>query len=146
MFIGQYFYSLDDKGRLSLPVKFRESLGRGAVVTRGLDGCLTLYALDEWKTLAQKLATLPINKSDGRAFSRFVLSGAMDVGMDRAGRIVIPEYLRVFAKISKKTVVVGLYNKVEIWNEEAWTRYQSDNESSSSSIAEKLGDFSGTAI
>src|SRR3954469_25468978 len=99
MFIGEYAHNLDDKGRLAIPVKFRTDLKKGAVVTRGLDNCLFLYTKAEWEKLAEKLATLPISQANSRAFARLMLAGAMDVEVDKQGRIILPEYLRTFAKL-----------------------------------------------
>ena len=99
MFIGEYSLTVDEKGRLSIPVKFRASLSRGAVVTRGLDSSLFLYTRNEWEELAGKLARLPISKANTRAFSRLMLAGAMDVEMDKQGRVILPDYLREFASI-----------------------------------------------
>ena len=141
MFIGEYTHSIDDKGRLAVPSKFRQGLAKGAVVTKGLDNCLFLYGIDEWEKLAHNLAQLPISKSNTRAFSRLMLAGAMDVEIDKQGRIVIPEYLRKFAQISKKVVVAGLYNRIEIWDQEAWDNYKNETESDSNQIAEHLNEL-----
>ena len=138
MFIGEYPLSVDEKGRLSIPVKFRSLLSRGAVVTRGLDSALFLYTRKEWENLAQKLAGLPISRANTRAFSRLMLAGAMDVEMDRAGRIILPDYLRVFAGVRKKVVIAGLYNRLEIWDETKWEKYKATTERSSGDIAEAL--------
>lgn len=105
MFIGEYKHTIDEKGRLAVPVKFRAQLSSGAVVTRGLDNCLFLYTEDEWKILAEKLASLPINKANTRAFSRLMLAGAMDVSMDKQGRVILPDYLRKYAGVGKNVVV-----------------------------------------
>lgn len=138
MFIGEYHHHCDEKGRLAVPVKFRKALARGAVVTRGLDHCLFLYTKDEWTKLAAKLAALPIAKANSRAFARLMLAGAMDVSLDRQGRVVLPDYLRDFANIAKKVVVAGLYNRLEIWDRALWVRYKHSTERSSESIAEAL--------
>ena len=138
MFIGEYTLTVDEKGRLSIPVKYRASLSRGAVVTRGLDSSLFLYTGAEWKILAEKLAALPISRANTRAFSRLMLAGAMDVEMDKQGRIILPDYLRGFAGIKKKVVVAGLYNRLEIWDETKWTSYKKQTEKGSKEIAEAL--------
>ncbi|MBU2229473.1 division/cell wall cluster transcriptional repressor MraZ [Patescibacteria group bacterium] len=138
MFIGEYQHAVDDKGRLAIPIKFRNDLAKGAVVTRGLDNCLFLYSKEEWEKMAEKLAKLPVSKSNSRAFSRLMFAGAMDVEIDKQGRVVIPDYLRKFATISKKVVVAGLYNRIEIWNEENWEKYKQGTEKSAVDIAEKL--------
>jgi len=141
MFIGEYTHNLDDKGRLAIPVKFRRDLSKGAVVTRGLDNCLFLYTKTEWEKLAEKLATLPISQSNSRAFSRLMLAGAMDVEVDKQGRVVLPEYLREFAGLKKNVVLAGLYNRAEIWDEEKWKAYKNQTEANSNEIAEKMGEL-----
>jgi len=141
MFIGEYNHSLDGKGRLAIPAKFRSQLKGGAVVTRGLDNCLFLYPKKQWLELADKLSKLPISQSNTRAFSRLMLAGAMDVDFDNQGRIMIPEYLRQFAGLTKKAVVAGLYNRLEVWDEKKWNRYKVITEKKSNSIAEGLGEL-----
>ena len=139
MFIGEYQATIDEKGRVSVPVKFRKALKSKIVVTRGLDNSLFLYSVDEWKKLAEKLASLPISTANTRAFSRLMLAGAMDCDIDKQGRIILPGYLKDFAKISKKVVIAGLYNRIEIWSEELWTAYKTQTEAASNQIAEQLG-------
>ena len=141
MFIGEYQYTIDQKGRLQIPTKFRIELKKGAVVTRGLDNCLFLYAIDEWEKLAQKLSRLPISQKNTRAFSRLMLAGAMDVEMDKQGRVVLPDYLRKFAGLKKKVVVAGLYSRLEIWDVQKWETYKKGTEKESEDIAEKLGEL-----
>src|SRR3990167_4151678 len=138
MFIGESSLTVDEKGRLSIPVKFRASLSRGAVVPRGLDSALFLYTAKEWQNLAGKLANLPISRSNTRAFSRLMLAGAMDLEMDKQGRFILPDYLRNFAGIKKKVVIAGLYNRLEIWDQQRWERYKRDTEKTSTDIAEAL--------
>ena len=139
MFIGEYQASIDEKGRIAVPAKFRAQLKKKVVVTRGLDQSLFLYTIDEWKKLAEKLASLPISTSNTRAFSRLMLAGAMDSEIDKQGRITLPGYLKDFAKMQKKVVFAGLYNRVEIWSEELWTIYKKQTEKDSNEIAEQLG-------
>lgn len=141
MFIGEYNHNLDDKGRLAVPKKFRIALSKGAVVTRGFDNCLFLYTKDEWKKLANKLANLPLSQAKARAFSRLMLAGAMDVSLDKQGRIILPEYLRVFAGLNKEIVVAGLYNRLEFWNATAWNTYTKQSEKESDKIAEQMFDL-----
>lgn len=140
MFIGEFQHKIDEKGRVSIPSKFKKELKKGAVITRGLDNCLSVYPLDEWKKLADKLASLPISSSNSRAFSRFMLSGAIDVLIDKAGRVLIPEYLREFAHLKTKNEVVltGLQNRLEIWDVAEWTKYRKATEKDSIKIAEQL--------
>src|SRR5438477_8731619 len=123
MFIGEFQATIDDKGRISIPAKFRPQLKAKVVVTRGLDNSLFLYTLDEWRKLAEKLASLPISTANTRAFSRLMLAGAMDCDIDKQGRIILPSYLKDFAKIRKRLVIAGLYNRVELWSEELWVKY-----------------------
>lgn len=141
MFIGEYNHNLDEKGRLAIPVKFREELKGGAVVTKGLDGCLFLYTISEWKILAEKLSNLPISQANTRAFARLMLAGAMDVTLDKQGRIIIPDYLRKFVNINKKVVINGLYNRLEIWDADNWESYKQKTEAESGDIAEQLGEI-----
>lgn len=141
MFIGEYKHNIDEKGRLAVPVKFRAKLAQGVVITRGLDNCLFLYSREEWQKLALKLAGLPISQANTRAFSRLMLAGAMDADLDRQGRIIVPDYLRQYADIKKKAVITGLYNRLEIWDEEAWETYKGATEKNSSDIAEALGEL-----
>jgi MraZ protein len=141
MFIGEYNHNLDSKGRLAIPAKFRVSLKKGAVVTKGLDNCLFLYSKEQWQKMAEKLASLPTSQAKARAFARHIIAGAMDVEFDSQGRITLPEYLRNFATLNKKTIIAGLYNHLEIWDEEAWNKYKKQAEKNSNDIAESLGDL-----
>ena len=141
MFIGEYSHNLDDKGRLAIPVKFRDQLRRGAVVTRGLDNCLFLYTRTEWGKLAEKLAALPISQSNSRAFARLMLAGAMDIDVDKQGRVILPEYLRKFASLKKELVLAGLYNRIEIWDASNWETYKGQTEAESGNIAERMGEL-----
>ena len=141
MFIGEYKHNLDEKGRMAVPKKFREELKGGAVITRGLDNCLFLYTKKEWEKLAEKLASLPFSQAKSRAFSRLMLAGAMDVEVDKQGRIVLPEYLRTFAGLKKTAVVAGLYNRLEIWDQEKWVEYTTKTEKESNEIAEQMADL-----
>ncbi|MBU0540556.1 division/cell wall cluster transcriptional repressor MraZ [Patescibacteria group bacterium] len=139
MFIGEFHHTLDEKSRLSVPVKFRSALAEGAVVTRGLDSSLFLYPKEEWSKLAAKLAALPLGQADTRAFARLMLAGAMEVQLDKAGRIVIPEYLRAYAGLAKNVAVTGLFDRIEIWDEGKWRAYAAQTEKDSTDIAERLG-------
>lgn len=141
MFIGEYQHSIDEKGRLAVPAKFRAALAKGAVVTRGLDHCLFVYPMTAWKELAEKLTKLPLSQSKSRAFARLMLAGAMDVAPDGQGRIMLPDYLRDYASMKKKVVIAGLYDRLEIWDEDAWTKYKSATEKDSDEIAETLGEL-----
>jgi MraZ protein len=141
MFIGEYQHTIDEKGRMAVPAKFRVKLAKGAVVTRGLDNCLFLYTGGEWKNLAERLAKLPISKANTRAFARLMLAGAMDVSLDKQGRIILPDYLRKYAGIGKNVIVAGLYSRLEIWDEAKWETYKNGTEKTSGDIAEQLGEL-----
>ncbi|MBM5790030.1 division/cell wall cluster transcriptional repressor MraZ [Candidatus Parcubacteria bacterium] len=141
MFIGEYKHALDDKGRIAIPTKFRKQLAKGAVVTRGLDTSLFLFPKEEWDKLAERLANLPLGQSNSRAFARLMLAGAMDVALDKQGRAVLPEYLREYAGMKKNIVLAGLYNRLEIWDEQKWAAYKKKVESDADSVAEKLGEL-----
>jgi len=141
MFIGEYTHSIDDKGRVAIPAKFRAKLGAVAIVTRGLDRCLFVFAKPEWDKLAEKIIALPLAKADSRAFARLMLSGAVDVTPDTQGRVVIPENLKRYAGLEKTAVVAGVYNRIEIWDETTWQRYKEKTEAASDDIAEKLGEM-----
>jgi len=141
MFMGEFQHSIDEKGRLTIPAKFRDGLGSSFVVTRGLDRCLFVYPMDEWQALTDKLKTLPFTKADARAFTRFFFSGATECEWDKQGRVNIPASLREHAQLTKECVVIGVSNRVEIWSKEQWDNYCAESGDSFSEIAEKLVDF-----
>ncbi|CAM2828254.1 division/cell wall cluster transcriptional repressor MraZ [Paenibacillus sediminis] len=141
MFMGEFQHSIDEKGRMIIPAKFRELLGTSFVVTRGLDQCLFIYPLEEWAVLEQKLKTLPLMKSDARAFTRFFFSGATECEWDKQGRVNLPANLRQYAKLEKDCVVLGVSNRVEIWSKDIWEHYFQQSEDTFNEIAEKLVDF-----
>ena len=118
--MGEYNHTVDAKGRLIVPSKFREQLGEEFVVTKGLDGCLFAYENSEWKALEEKLHTLPLTNANARKFSRFFLAGATVCEVDKQGRILLPSVLREFAKIDKDAVLVGVGSRIEIWSRENW--------------------------
>ncbi len=141
MLIGEYIHNLDDKKRLSVPAKFRRELGDGAVLTRGLDGCLWLFPSRQWAVLAGKIAALPMAQADSRSFSRLLLSGASEVEFDGLGRILIPEYLKQYGGLKRQVVFAGVHTRVELWDADAWTAYKKKLEKQSDTIAQKLGDL-----
>lgn len=141
MFIGEYQHNLDNKGRIQVPAKLRVQLGKGAVVTRGLDSCLFLYPKAAWRSLASKLSKLPISKASARAFGRLMLAGAMAVDIDKQGRMLIPDYLRRYAGLKKMVIVAGLYSRLEIWDKVLWEKYKKGTEKAGSVIAEELSDI-----
>ena len=142
MLIGEYLHTIDQKNRLSVPSKFRKELGKVVVVSRGLDKCLFLYPLEAWKKLAEKLAfELPLGKAENRSFMRSMIAGASDIEIDALGRILLPDNLKFFASLDKSVMVVGLYNRVEIWNPEIWKMYSESANQNTELIAEKLGEL-----
>ena len=141
MFLGEYTHSIDTKGRVAIPAKFRDKLTAGAIITRGLDQCLFIFTSAEWETLAQKLIALPLAQANSRAFVRLMMAGAANVDIDAQGRVLVPEYLRNYAKLKKEAVVTGLYNRIEVWDRESWERYKEKTEGASDEIAEKLGEL-----
>ena len=118
MFLGEYNHTIDAKGRLIIPSKFREALGDTFVVTKGLDGCLFVYDNQEWNAFEEKLKSLPITNKEARQFARFFLAGAAEVEVDKQGRILVPNILREFAQISKDVVLIGVASRIEIWSKE----------------------------
>jgi MraZ protein len=141
MFIGEYVYSIDEKKRLAIPVKFRKELGKIAILTKGLDECLFLYPKKEWEKLVEKLKKLPLSQADARGFVRLMLAGAMEIKIDSLGRILIPDYLKEYAKLKKRVVLTGVLNRIEIWDEEKWKEYKEKTEKEIGSIAERLKDL-----
>ncbi len=136
MLIGEYEHSLDVKGRLILPSKFRVDLGEKFIITKGLDGCLFAFSMDEWKKFEEKLRTLPISSKDARAFSIFFFAGAMDCDIDKQGRFLISTNLREFAGLTKECVIVGMDSRIEIWSKDKWEKC--DEDISADEIAEKM--------
>lgn len=138
MFLGEFAHSIDNKGRLAIPAKFRVRLGDGAVVTRGLDGCLVIYPAAEWQTFAEKLDKLPSIQPDVRNYKRFIFSGATECDFDRQGRVLIPAFLREYGALEDTAVVVGQFSKVEIWGQARWEAARPKVEDDGEQIAERL--------
>lgn len=141
MFIGEYEHSLDEKKRISLPKSFRKDLGRKVVMTRGLDNCLFVYSRANWEKVAGKLQELSFAQADTRGFNRFILSGAAEVEVDGAGRILIPEHQKDFAGLKKNVVFAGVSDRVEVWDSERWKTYKARIEKQADALAEKLGEI-----
>jgi len=141
MLIGEYRYNIDAKGRLMIPAKFRQIFGLEAIVTRGIDKCLFVFPKAEWGKVVDKLLKLPISQANSRAFTRLILSGAHQVEIDNQGRVLIPENLRKYAEITKRVVIVGLYSRLEIWDEKNWEKYKEESEKQAQEIAEKLSEL-----
>ena len=143
MFIGEYSHTIDPKKRLALPSKFRGELGNKVVVTRGLDSCLFVYPMKVWAELAAKIGTLPVGGSGTRSFTRLMLAGATDVELDSQGRVLLPEYLKSDGGLKKDVTIVGLYNRLEIWDTVKWNKYKSQAEKNTGQTAEELGKLGG---
>lgn len=141
MLVGEHKHTLDPKKRLSIPAKLRKEIGERAVLTRGLDNCLFLFSMKEWEQLAEKLAKLPMGQQDTRGFVRLLLAGASEVELDQLGRVLVPDFLRVYAGLNKTVIIAGLFNRLEIWDEDRWTAYKADLEKNSDRIAERLGEL-----
>jgi MraZ protein len=141
MFLGEFQHSIDDKGRIIIPAKFREALGTDFIVTRGLDSCLFVYPQLEWASLEQKIKSLPSMAANARAFSRLLFSGASECEWDKQGRVNVPNHLRDYAKLDKECTVIGVSSRVEIWDKATWEEYSRQSADSFNEIAEKLVDF-----
>ncbi|MCM0650420.1 division/cell wall cluster transcriptional repressor MraZ [Clostridium swellfunianum] len=140
MFIGEYQHAVDSKNRMIIPSKFREALGESFVLTKGLDGCLYAYTMEEWKILEEKLKKLPLTSKDARAFVRFFFSGANEIDVDKQGRALIPQNLLEYAGVSKEIVSIGVSTRIEIWGKEKWEEYNSQN-IDFDGIAEKMSEL-----
>ena len=123
MFTGEYRHTVDDKGRLAVPVRFRADLAQGAVVSKWIDGCLALFPRAAWDELAEKTAALPVTDQGARTFQRFLFGTAFDIELDRQGRLVVPAVLRTFAGLESEVVVVGSRNHLEFWSPASWQQY-----------------------
>lgn len=141
MFMGEYLHSIDIKGRLILPAKFREGLGDTFIATKGLDNCLFVYTKEEWAILESKLKQLPLAKPEARAFVRFFFAGAAELECDKQGRVLIPNSLREYARLDKDVVVLGVSNRIEVWSKDAWDTYNDEIGPTVAQIAENLVDL-----
>jgi len=139
MLIGQYEHTIDTKKRLALPVKFRGELGDKIIITRGVDGCLFVYTQQEWQSVSAKWSTLTISQTEARSFARMMLAGAMEVSLDKLGRILVPDYLKEYAGLNKNVVICGLSNRLEIWDANKWQAYKKAAEKGVDEIVSKLG-------
>lgn len=139
MFMGEYNHTIDVKGRLIIPAKFREALGEEFVLTKGLDGCLSIYPMDEWESFEQKLKALPLTDKNARAFSRFFVAGATACELDKQGRILVPATLREFAGLEKEVVLTGNLTRIEIWSKEKWA--ENSNYDNMDDIAASMQDM-----
>ena len=138
MFLGEFEHTLDDRGRIAVPAKWRADLGQGLVVTRGIDRCLFLWPMDEWQGIAHKLTQLSLMQNEARRIHRLLFSGATDTTPDRLGRILLPGFLRDYAELRDSVVIVGLLNRAEIWSRANWQTERSQAEEQSAQLAEHL--------
>ena len=139
MLIGQYQHTIDAKKRLALPVKFRGELGAKVIVTKGIENCLVVYTEKEWEVMSAKLANLPVSQGEARSFTRHLLASAMEVELDKLGRILIPDYLKNYGGFKKNVVICGLSNRLEVWDEEKWQEYSQSAEKGVEEMVSKLG-------
>lgn len=138
MLIGEYEHSLDDKGRVIMPVKLRTDIGERFIITKGLDGCLFVFSQTEWSNFEAKLKELPLTNKSARDFVRFFLSGATECEIDKQGRFLIVSNLRAYAEIKKEVVIIGVGTRIEIWDRERWNEYNSNDNMSADDIAENM--------
>nr|WP_300002279.1 division/cell wall cluster transcriptional repressor MraZ [Tissierella sp.] len=141
MFIGEHNHTLDDKGRITIPSKFREDLGDEFVITKGLDSCLFVYPKAEWTIFEDKLKTLPLTNKDARAFVRFFFAGASQCSLDKQGRVLIPPNLRKHGSLEKDAVIIGVSTRIEIWSDSNWNEYTADDNLSYENIAENMAEL-----
>ncbi|MCC7436326.1 division/cell wall cluster transcriptional repressor MraZ [Candidatus Nomurabacteria bacterium] len=139
MLIGEYKHTIDNKNRMSFPIKFRKEMGKSVVITPGLDKCLFIFTQKEWSRIAGKLADSSMLQSDNRSFNRYLLGGATEVGVDPQGRILIPDFLKDRAGLSGKVAIVGVHTRVELWDQKSWDIYKKSVEEQADQLAEKLG-------
>ena len=138
MLIGEFEHSLDAKGRIIIPAKLRETIGEKFVVTKGLDGCLFAFSLSEWTNFEEKLKSLPLSNKNSREFTRFFLSGASECEIDKQGRFLIPTNLRSIANLKKDIVIIGVGTRIEIWDKDKWSKYNSNDNISADEVAENM--------
>jgi len=141
VFLGEFEHALDDKGRIAIPAKFRASLGDGLVVTRGLERCLFVWPMEEWRVISQKLAQLSLMSADARRIHRLIFAGATDAEPDRLGRVVLPAFLRDYAQLQEGVVLIGLMNRIEIWSRDNWQAERALAEQQSAELAAHLFDL-----
>lgn len=141
MLMGEFQHNIDSKGRVIIPSKFREEIGQSFIITKGLDNCLVIYTLDEWKTFEEKMKKFPTTDQGVRRFFRFLFSGACECETDSQGRIMIPQNLRKHANISKETIFIGIVNRIEVWAKEVWEVYNNEDNFIDNDLAEKMAEL-----
>jgi MraZ protein len=139
MLIGEYNHTIDGKGRISLPAKFRKEMGKKLVVTYGLDHCLFVFTEKEWGKISNHLSEFSLLQSDNRSFNRFMFGGAIEASVDSIGRILLPDHLKGWGSLKQKAVIIGVQNRLEIWSDTAWKGYKKQIEKQADGLAEKLG-------
>ena len=139
MLIGQYEHTIDAKKRLALPAKFRGELGEKVIVTKGVESCLVVYTEKEFKVMSDKLSSLTISQSEARSFTRTILAGAMEINLDKMGRILLPDYLKKYVGLAKNVIICGLSNRLEIWDATKWDAWTKEAEKGVDKIVSKLG-------
>jgi MraZ protein len=141
MLIGEYKHTLDEKRRIALPAKFRRALGKKVIITRGLDSCLFVFSQTEWRSKVEKLNQLSMGQADSRAFARYFFAGATETDVDQLGRVLVPSELASHASLGSKAVLIGVNDRCEIWNEDAWNTYRASVEKEADRVAETLGEI-----
>ena len=141
MLLGEFKHNLDSKNRITVPAKLRTELGEKPVLTRGLDNCLFIYPNRDWQLFIEKLSKLPLGQAKARNFKRFILSGASEIEIDEMGRVLIPEPLKKYSNLKKEVVIIGVGDRIELWNEDMWNKYIVAAEKESSDLAEGLSEF-----
>lgn len=141
MLLGEYEHSIDTKGRIAMPAKLREGLGGKFIITKGLDGCLFVYAMDEWQRVEQKLTSLPMSRKTARDFTRFLFGGACEGECDKQGRVLLPASLRRYAGLEREAVIVGVGSRAEIWDAAKWQQYNEESAEDVNELAEQLADL-----
>lgn len=141
MLIGEYRHTIDDKRRVALPAKFRRTLGKTLIITRGLDSCLFVFSQAQWRLIVEKLNRLSVGQADSRAFGRYLFAGAAEIEVDTLGRILVPAELAEHAKLTTRTVLIGVNDRCEVWDEALWDTYRASVEKEADRVAEKLGEI-----
>jgi len=141
MLIGEFTHTLDTKRRVALPAKFRKELGKSIVITHGFDKCLFVYPAAAWRNVLDKLSALSMGKRESRGLNRFLLGGAVESDVDSLGRVLVPEFLKSFAGLKTRVSVIGVNDRVEIWDERTWRTYKESIDRKADALAEKLGEI-----
>lgn len=141
MLIGEFSHSMDAKRRLPMPARLRDALGKQVVITRGLEQCLFVYPMGTWTEFSEKLNKLPMSQASARSFARLMLSGAVETELDTLGRVLIPDYLAKHAQLKKDAIVIGVGSRLEVWDKEAWHKYQNRETEDMNAVAEQLKEY-----